>query len=58
MSFWSYDFVVNGVRYTGRIYGKRRSDIRSELKKRYRIKLPSGLKLINRGQSAKASTDE
>lgn len=57
-SFWSYDFVADGVRYTGRVYANTRSEARGMMKKLYSLKrIPVGAKIVNKGKSPKPSKD-
>lgn len=56
--YWQYDFEVDGCRYTGRVFANTKSEARGMLKKEHGIKLPKGLKLVNKGKSRKATTDD
>jgi len=58
-TYWSYDFLAEGVRYTGRVYEVTRSEARGAIKKLYQLKrVPPGAKIVNKGKSPKASKDE
>lgn len=58
-SFWSYDFTHEECRYTGRVYANTRSEARSEIKKRYKMKrVPAGATIVNKGKSPKLAKDK
>lgn len=57
-SFWSYDFVADGCRYTGRVYANTKSEARGFIKKQYGLKrIPVGVEIVNKGKSPKPSKD-